>query len=491
MKKTTSAQTAGYCFEKPGLVPSPAKARWALDTCVELGPGLKVRLSCAEDFPAAADWLKRHLRDAFGFDCRIARGASAKTGEMAPEAYSLKARPAALEIAAHGVAGVRLAFFTLRQMAMPKRGTLKTEGWIVPGAEIEDAPAMAFRGMHLCWFPETQPLLIEHALRLAASYKFNHVVIETWGTFRSERHPWWGWPDGSMTKAELVRLRGIAADLGVTLVPQMNIFGHASMSRSKSGKHAALDLHPEYQPLFEPHHGWNWCLSNPAAHKVIDELVAEIHEAFGNPPFFHIGCDEADAPSCPACRARDYVKLIGDNIREVSALLEKRGARPMMWHDMLLKKGEWGRFYANAAHGEEKLLRRLPKQTVICDWFYNEGVAPEGYPTFAHFKRAGFDVVTSPWESWDGTAAQGKAARDLGLFGLLGTTWHHLYKMEMQRQFVACACAAWGDGEVDSRNFTDHWRQTGWDAGVADYADCGVVAEQNPSVTNPEIYPRG
>ena len=260
-----------------------------------------------------------------------------------------------------------------------------------------------------------------------------------------------------MTKAEIRRLKAIADDLGVTLVPQFNVFGHASMSRSQSGKHAVLDLNRAYQPLFEPHHGWNWCLSNPEAQRVVDGLVVEMHEAFGNPPYFHIGCDEAHPPSCPTCRAQDYVGLIASNITRVATLLEKRGARAMMWHDMLLKQGAWGRFYANAKNGEEKMLGVLPKSIVICDWFYNEGVSPEGYPTFAHFRKAGYDVLCSPWESVMGTAAQAKAAQAAGALGLLGTTWHHVYKRAIANQFVPTTAGAWGT-EADSYGFIDHWR---------------------------------
>lgn len=478
--------TAEYNFDKPALVPEPLKAEWKLDRAVTLNDGFELRLSCGEG--EAAPWLERHVREAFGLGCRIV-ALPVNAALDNPEAYTLSLSGNAVEIAAKGLVGVRFAFYTLRQILTPARGTMTVSGWIGPEVEIEDRPAMKFRGMHLCWFPETRVKLIERAIRLSAYYKFTTVVIETWGVFRSEKYPWYGWENGIMTKTEIRRLVAIAADLGVTLVPQLNIFGHASASRSSSGKHAVLDVHPEFQPLFEPNAGWNWCLSNPAAHEVIDNLVVELHEAFGNPPFFHIGCDEAMPPSCPVCRAQDYVGLIGANIAEVTDILRKRGARSMMWHDMLLKKGEWGRFYANATIGEERLLETLPRDIVICDWFYNEGVSPEGYPTFAHFQNAGFDVVSSPWQSVAGTEAQGKAAREIGMFGILGTTWHHLYKRSMDRMFIPCAAAAWGDGKANFSAYPDHLRQMGWDTGVTDYRDCGYTTGQIPFETSPEIYP--
>jgi len=484
---------AAVAFEQPHVVPTPAKADWQLDQCVELKPDLPVLLALEDQSQdeCSVRWVREHAHAAFGVDLKVRACMSPFSNRLRRgDSYGLYVSTNSVLFHAVGLEGVRYAFQTLRQIAMPKRGTLKVDGWIAPGCTITDEPKSKFRGIHLCWFPETKVSTLERCIRLAGYYKMNTVVLETWGTFRSEKYPWWGWKDGAMTKAEIRRLKAVADDLGVTLVPQFNVFGHASMSRSQSGKHAVLDLNREYQPLFEPHHGWNWCLSNPEAQKVVDGLVVEMHEAFGNPPYFHIGCDEAHPPSCPTCRAADYVELVASNITRVASILEKRGARAMMWHDMLLKQGAWGRFYAHAKNGEEKLLGILPKSIVICDWFYNEGVSPEGYPTFAHFRKAGYDVLCSPWESVPGTAAQAKAAHEAGALGLLGTTWHHVYKRTIANQFVPCAAGGWGTA-ADSHGFVDHWRQMGWDMGIDGYDDCGFVTEQVPLKTNIEIKPGG
>ena len=61
---------------------------------------------------------------------------------------------------------------------------------------------------------------------------------------------------------------------------------------------------------------------------MVRDLVLEMYEAFGNPPFFHIGCDEADPPVCPTCRAvKPYAKLVEAHIASVADLLRRRGAR--------------------------------------------------------------------------------------------------------------------------------------------------------------------
>ena len=478
------AAAIDYDFEQPALVPAPQKADWRLDACTELDDGFVLCLTCPKDGGQAAAWLAAKVKEAFGISCKVEAPTLAPVENLGPEEYRLLTYKRGVEIRAGGFAGVRWAFMTLRQMVQPKRGTATVQGWICPAAKISDAPAFAFRGMHLCWFPETSAAQIERAIRLAGYYKFNVVVLETWGAFRSEKYPWYGWPDGKMTKQEIARLVALGRDLGVTLVPQLNVFGHATMSRWSSGKHAGLDFHPEHQPVFEPRNGWNWCLSNPEAIKMIKELAAEMHEAFGNPPYFHVGCDEATNPSCPVCRAADYPTLVANAIGEVSKTLKARGARPMMWHDMLLEKGKWGRFYANGKNAD-KLLGLLPREMVICDWFYNDGVSPEGYPTFAHFKKAGFDVLTCPWRSPDGTRAQGKAALEAGATGVLGTTWHHLYGADVEKIFVPTADAAWGGGArvSDGSYFATHLRQMGWDMKLVDQRETGWYNEQIPGST--------
>ena len=97
-------------------------------------------------------------------------------------------------------------------------------------------------------------------------------------------------------------VKAVAGDSGVMLVPQLNVFGHASLTSVRTGNHAALNVSPEYEPIFEPYSGWNWCLSSPAARQMIKDLMVELHDLFGRPPYFHIGCDEGCPPTWPDCR---------------------------------------------------------------------------------------------------------------------------------------------------------------------------------------------
>ena len=474
-------------FAKPELTPIPAKMTYDAKTSVPFGAEQTIAVACPDE--TAAERLRRHLQEWFGFSPRIVRMAGDVT-EIPAEGFRLVARPDGISVSARDLQGVRYAAFALRQAVEREAVGETVRGYRLPALEIDDRPRFAFRGLHIAWFPETTGDFVERTIRLAASYRFNYIVLESFGVFKSERHPWFSRPDSPMTVTEIRRLVAIGKDLGVTLVPQLQIFGHSTFARGRSGKHNVLDTHPERASLFEPGNGFVWCLSNPDARRTIVDLADELHEAFGRPPYMHIGCDEADPPSCAACRAQPYVELFFSHFTAVCDHLRAKGARAMMWHDMLLKAGDprWKGFQANGTDETEALLPRLPKDVVICDWHYGKSdlqeSEPKSQPTLDHFKASGLDVLTCPWDDPVATMAQGRYAAKIGLFGVMGTLWNHYRGRAFAETVMAQACAAWGADEAPRRgyygtlSFCNHWRQIGWDMKSGDYRNTGITDDQ-------------
>ena len=458
-------------------------------TWVKLDGSVPVEIALSD--PTAAEWVARHWKRWFG--ARVVPVATAAAHPAEEGAYDLVVNEKEILIAAANLTGVRHAMYSLRQLSMPGRGTQKTTHYIAPAVKISDTPALKWRGMHLCWFPETTVSSVERFIRICAYLKFNYVVLEPWGVFRSDKFPWLGWKDGKMTKAELARLRAIADDLGVTLVPQVNVFGHAANARGCAGKHATLDLAPEYQPLFEPLMGWNWCLSNPETRRVLKEYLAEVHEAFGKPHFFHLGCDEATPPSCPECSKGCYADKVVAHICDMAGTVESLGARPIIWHDMFLAEGD-SRFPRDYCFGTREMADRLasfPHDVVIAGWNYMAPYDDGDYPAHRHFHDLGYDVLVCPWENVEGIDAQGRfAQRNAAWCGFLGTTWHHAYGNALRNMLVHDAHAAWGG---DPKPFCKPWharimtllRQVQWDMPVRDRTETGVFQLDMPPVTHP------
>lgn len=485
----------GFCeavdFRPPTLVPVPEKIEFRNDVAVKLNKTTRFEISCPD--AAAAPWVEKRLKEWFGFKPTINFHAGETLNSNNPEAYLLKAEPEKISIQANSISGIRWAMYTLRQAAERQSHGRTIKGYWMPAMKIEDSPALAWRGLHLCFFPEQSLSLIEHQIRAAAYYKFNYVVLESWGMFKSKKHPYLAFKDSPFTVKQARRLAELARDLGVTLIPQFNIFGHASGARSSSGKHVTLDYHPEYQVLFEPAGAWNWCLSNPEARTVLLEYIDEMHEAFLRPPFFHVGCDEADLPSCPTCRAvKPYEKLVQEHLLNVYDFMKTRGARIMIWHDMLLRKGDarWRGFYTNGTEDGARILEKLPRDVIICDWFYGDatdkgknGAGKLKYPTLDYFVSLGFDTLTCPWNNISGIEAQGRYAREKPLYGVLETVWHHYRGGHFARMMQYASCAGWR-GKYQPREgfwtepFAVHWQQVGWDMGVEDYRETGYYDTQ-------------
>ena len=438
-----------------------------------------VTVECPD--PAAAKWLEAHFAEWYGkFAPKVKAAAASAVPPEGEEAYSAKVDAAGATIAANTLAGVRWAAYTLRQLVIAKRGTFKTEGWIIPTLAVTDRPHLAFRAVHLCWFPEVRPQQMERAIRLAALLKFNYAIIEPWGMYGSEKHPWWHWPNPTMTKAEVSRLVAIGRDLGITLIPQINVYGHATSSRGSSQKHTVLDIHPEYAPLFEPV-GWNWCLSNPETQRVLRELIAEMHENFGNPPYFHLGGDEAGAQTCPECVKTPNDELVIRHFKGLAEFVKSRGARAMMWHDMLIARDNPVRkgFTANGQAYAEKILENLPKDVVICDWQYRDSV-PADWPTMTYFKGKGFDVAGCPWTNEKAMMPMAKHLVKIGGFGVIQTTWHHLRGKDWQKMYMDGAHAAWGSPVSHGVSFQYSLRLVGLDMKLTDYLDTGHINNQIP-----------
>ncbi len=447
-------------------------------------------LECPD--PEGAKWLKAHFAEWFGdASPKVVEGVTALTLPEPPadakadkhiatydEAYAAKVDASGVKIKARTLAGVRWASNTLRQLAIAKRGTFKVEGRILPELTIVDKPHLAFRAVHLCHFPETTLQQLERAIRLAALLKFNYAIIEPWGTYKSEKHPWCSWPKAQLNKAEVRRLVAIGRDLGITLIPQFNCYGHASLSRAISQKHSTLDFNPEYEPLFEPD-GWVWCIMNPEVQRVLREIIVEMHEDFGNPPYFHLGCDEAfNAQSCPLCIKGSHSKQLLKHLNDLSDFVKSRGARAMIWHDMLLDKSDrrWKDFVKFGTKESSSILDSLSRDLIICDWEYSYGNMDEkraDWPTIKHFNDKGFSVAGCPWRNYNAMKPMADFLVKNSGFGFIETTWHHLRGPDWDKMYTTGAYAAWGSQVSHGVSFQHFLRLVGYDMKVTDYQETG------------------
>ena len=477
------------------LVPSVRSLKLVSDKFFPLADNCKVEVdvpgSCAEE---AVKVVAAHFRAFWKVEAKVTTPKKGHPAIENPEGYAIRVTATKISISAPALAGVRYATYTLRQLAESERGVMTSTAWHLPCVAIEDAPANRFRGLHLCWFPrpETEAFEIERSIRMAAYYKYNYVVIESWGVIRFRSHPEFGWSERPVEPGEIKRLVRLARELGVTLIPQLNIFGHGSTSRSCTGKHSTLDFHPDLAPLFEPD-GWCWCLSNPETRAFLTDIVRELYDLYDHPPFFHLGCDEArGAASCALCRHADYPALLLDHLTYFHGLLKGLGARPMIWHDMFLdaRDERWNGYIVCGKKEYADLLEKLPKDFVICDWQYGfpdqDGKEPV-WTTTRYFVKNGFDTLACPWVERRGTISLGQMIREIGAFGMLVTTWNLNVGSYLWHELYFGAFAAWNSNpEVLEDNcaidrtahFDSHVRSINQDMGARDYDHFGTARRE-------------
>ena len=470
------------------LIPQPRKL------CVNDGMyrySAAPRIRLAADFPDAASYAGKYLKEYFAVEPEIQLTTADKT--ISGEAYKLAITEQEIILSAATKQGLLNALKTLRQLAEVHHDC-KT---VFPCLEIEDSPAMSFRGIHLCAFPEVSLTELKKNIRLAAYHKFNYAVIEFWGTFPFQSHPGLSWQDKMYNREELQRIIDQSEEWGITLIPQFNLLGHATNSRAISGKFAALHQNPELEHLFDPS-GWCWCLSNPETRQVLTDVVLELYDFFHNPPFFHIGCDEAeDVASCLYCKQRDFKELFADHLNWFHTLLAERSCRLIMWHDMLVRRDDprWQGFVASGKHAELKeFYRELPRNILIADWQYGIPSAdkrPAGWPVSDFFRQEGFETVMCPWDSEPDMNSMAAYTQTVQNRGMLITTWHYLYGLKYTSFLVTAAFALWDPENnpgltLSGRlSLNKHLLQICHDMDLTRYEDSGYTVYQ----VAPEKYP--
>ena len=290
---------------------------------------------------------------------------------------------------------------------------------------------IAFRSVHLCFFPETSFAFMRKAIRAIAVSKYTHILLEFWGTLKYDCFKYLCWNKG-LTKEEVRELVLEAKALGLEVVPFFNHLGHAALSRGMSGKHVVLDQAPEYGYLFFPDsHGWVWNFLRKDVRQLLREVRRELCELCGEGSYFHIGCDEAFILGY----GQNYAKEIAEYINEIEEDLRAEGRRPMIWGDMLLSKaflpeGTRGYMCNSSEEIANILLNNINKNVIIADWQYFVKT-DRIWKTSVLFKERGFDVICCPWSDRETLKAPIDTVVEEKLLGIMKTTWNTLQKEEL------------------------------------------------------------
>jgi len=271
--------------------------------------------------------------------------------------YSIEITRQYTTISGNGMTGLMSAIETLKQLFQE---ALAYNGGRLRNQLVKDFPAYMWRGLHLDvsrhFFPVADiRMLIHWMTTLKLNILHWHLSDDQGWRIESKRFPlltekgaWRTEADGSRyggfyTQEEIKSTLSYAAMHGITIVPEIDLPGHAM---------AMLSAYPElacFPKEFEPLSVWGisediLCPGKDATLDFLKELLTEVAELFPG-PLFHIGGDEAPKArwkTCPHCQKRIRDKKLKDEealqgwlIRELQRHLNKLGKTVMGWDEIL------------------------------------------------------------------------------------------------------------------------------------------------------------
>lgn len=316
---------------------------------------------------AAARILAAHVRSERGLALAPREGAGAITlvrdaSVRGDEAYRLVVDARGIRLSASGDRGLLHGAMTVAQLLSPDRRFGKAVK--VPAVTVEDAPRFGWRGLMLDVARHYQPIETIYAIvDQMASVKLNtlhmHLTDDQGWRFQVKRYPKltelgaWRTPPstggapgskvgGFYTQEQLKALVAYAAERGITIVPEIDLPGHAQ---------ALVAAYPELgvfgdRPGVSHDWGVNPYLLNPGpkgvafVKQVLDELMAVFPGTF-----IHLGGDEAIKDQwrrSPQVQAqikalglKDEDQLQSWLIDEFGNYLAAKGRRLIGWDEIL------------------------------------------------------------------------------------------------------------------------------------------------------------
>jgi hexosaminidase len=326
-----------------------------------------------------------------------------------------------------------------------------TEIWLeCPAVAIRDWPAMKWRGVSIDISRGPIPKLefMEKQIRTLASYKLNMYALYMEDVFTVKGNQIFAPPD-ALTPEEIKQLVAYAQKYYVTIVPELETFGHL---------HNILryDL---YSDLAEIPHGSVLTPTEPGTYDLLGKLIAEMEPLFPG-PFFHIGADETFELGQGKTKQLIAQQGLGPvylaHIAKLDAMLKPYGKQTMFWADI--------------AEKFPQLLPTLPKDLIAVIWTYDN--APSYDNRLKPFQDAGLKMFVSPgitdWRrvypdfnySFLNIRNLTRDGQKYGALGMLNTDWKDMGEaLEGMAWpgFVYGAACGWQAGESDIGQFRDSY----------------------------------
>lgn len=279
------------------------------------------------------------------------------------EAYSLEIQGHQVLLKAGTGEGMMRGIQCLRQLMVPAfHGGEKREAWALPTLRIKDEPAFQHRGLLLDVCRHFFDIkVLKKYVDLLAFYRMNvlhlHLTEDQAWRMQTDAYPKlhqeagyrtelngerYG---GYYTKDQLRELVAYAEERHITIIPEIELPGHAQ---------AALSAYPEFSCLgedasIEVANDWGvfkeiYCAGNEGTFAFLETILEEVLEIFPS-EYIHIGGDEAPKfrwEHCAKCQARIHSEGLADEhelqsyfIKRIEGFLNSKGRQLIGWDEIL------------------------------------------------------------------------------------------------------------------------------------------------------------
>ncbi|MEP7154851.1 MAG: family 20 glycosylhydrolase [Betaproteobacteria bacterium] len=399
--------TANATNEVPGVIPNPATMTWQ-DGEFSITPATTIVVPAADrDAKRIANYFSDLILRTHGVRLAVQTGKardSAINFERAKidgdEAYQLDAAPARVTIRARTAKGFFYGGTTLWQLASGQPLSIRS-------TRIADAPRFAWRGVMLDSARHFQsPEFIRQYIDWMALHKLNvlhwHLTDDQAWRIEIKKYPTltsvggFRVPAGAAAQADIdpatgkPRLHGgyysqksvreivaYAADRGITIVPEIEMPGHASATLVAFPRLGAGDHPPRAVPSDWGVYEYAYNPEEPTF-TFLENVLTEVMALFPG-KFIHVGGDEVSKKQwkeSPQVQARmralgiaDTAQLQAYFTQRIGRFLEKKGRRLVGW-DEILEPG-------------------LAPSSVVMSWRGLEGAFDAA--------TKGYDTILSPW----------------------------------------------------------------------------------------------
>jgi hexosaminidase len=370
---------AGINAQPLPLIPKPAKMVAGAGRFV-LAPDTKIILKThLVEAQKAVDYFLEIINRSTGLNISCAPSAKAPIvveidAEIThPEAYYLNVAMQGISIKAGTATGIFYAFQTLRQLLPPEvesKTVVANKVWSIPAIEIHDVPRFPYRGLMLDVARHFFSVdFIKRYIDLMSMYKYNrlHLHLADDQGWRMEIHSYpelqntGAWRSetlvghlndrpkkfdgvrygGYYRQSELRELVRYAADRHITVIPEIDIPGHASAILTAYPELACIDGKFEVAKEWGVHN--NILCPKEETFLFLERVLDEIMNVFPS-KYIHIGGDECVREQWQKSEYCQHLKLQeGLNsdeqlqtwfIRRVANSVKSRGRKIIGWDDI-------------------------------------------------------------------------------------------------------------------------------------------------------------